>query len=154
MSKCPSCYEPIRRGETVCPCGWQAKGGRRTSTTGHTHACEYCKRELFYPSKASGKPRANHIIGRSKNEGYICGECYEHPPNPELSAMDQEAITWANEHRGDGWGVLMRVAGDTVGHNAGRELLAALKVEARKHGGMLAKLPYDPSRRYDIEAAA
>lgn len=46
--------------------------------------CDYCGMRLIWPDKHFPVQHGeNHIIGRSKNMGYICHSCYRIPAEPD-----------------------------------------------------------------------
>ena len=145
--KCPSCGESLRTGETLCACGWRQKGGKSTSTTDRIFPCDYCSKPLFYPTRSSGTPNSNHIVGRSYKYGYICADCHGDPVKEERGPIEDACEAFAQAHVDDGWGSLLRAAKDTKGKEAGVMFFAALKAQAKKSGGLTKKLPYNKSQR-------
>lgn len=144
---CPECSRRLTSGATSCKCGWVADEASRDGKKPiRWDDCFGCGAHLPWPSHKQEKAQ-KRIIGMTKNRQPICQDCFE--KSPEWDWRSEAMKNFAEKHRENNWGVLMRMAHALKGapKDDKVEFMGYLKDEARKHGGLTKKLPYDPTKR-------
>lgn len=141
---CPECSRLLKAGAKNCRCGWDVADEEGVKPIKRA-TCYGCRKDLPWPSHKQEKA-PHRIIGRTRGNQPICNHCYDN--SPEFDWRSKAAQDFAEAHRDNEWGMLLKAAYGLKGapQEDKAEFMGYLKEIARKKG-WLKSLPYDPTKR-------